>query len=159
MSNHVVQQIIDVPEKTGHVIQEAERYRDEDKVDKTKIKTKSGLENHCTAMGITSIVKELRSKFEVGHKKEVRTRNRLDKDAQERADLTNQRQVPAIRSVHKTVEVPKVQYIDKVADSPVDVQRRGSTVQDTQHINEVEDVAALTQSEVSNIPDDDENPA
>ena len=43
------------------VIQEAEKYRYEDKVDKTKIKAKSGLEDHCTAMRNTSIVKELRS--------------------------------------------------------------------------------------------------
>ena len=88
-----------------------------------------------------SIVKELRSKFEVGHtkvtEKNVHGRNRSDKGrwikkqgleakqypqyVQERADLTNQRQVPAIRSVQKTVEVPRVQYIDKVADIPVDM--------------------------------------
>ena len=157
MSDHIVQQIIDVPvpwvqEKTGRVIQEAERYRDEDKVDKTKIK--SGLENHCTAMRNTSIVKGLRSKFEAGHKKEVRARNWLDKDAQERADLKNQRQVPAIRSVQKTVEVPRVQYIDKVADIPVDEQRRGSTIQAAQHIDEVVDVPALTQDEIPSIPED-----
>ena len=64
-------------------------------------------------------VKELRSKFEVGHMSEVHARNRSDKnrwrekqrfkakqypqDAKERADLTNQRQVLAIRSVQKTV--------------------------------------------------------
>ena len=48
-------------------------------------------------------------------------------DAQEKADLTNQRHVLAIRTVQKTVEVPRVQYIDKVADIPVDVQRQGST--------------------------------
>ena len=92
-------------------------------------------------------VKEIRSKFEVGHmkgtEKSAHARNQPDKnrwrekqrfeakqylqDAQERADLTNQRQVPAIRSIQKTVEVPRVQYIDKVADIPVDVQRRGST--------------------------------
>ena len=59
--------------------------------------------------------------------------------------------------MHKTVEVTRVQYIDKVADIPVDVQRRGSTIQAAQHIDEVEDVPALTQSEVPNIPDDDED--
>ena len=58
-----------------------------------------------------SIVKELRSKLEVGHTNKVHARNQLDKnrwrkkheleatqypqDVQERADLTNQRQVPA----------------------------------------------------------------
>ena len=87
---------------------------------------------------------ELRSKFEVGHtkvtEKTVHGRNRSDKnrwikkqgleakqypqDVKERADLTNQRQVPAIRSIQKTVEVPKVQYIDKVADIPVDMWMR-----------------------------------
>ena len=126
--------------------------------------------------------KELRSKFEVGHTKETaknaHARNRSDKnrwrekhefeakqkewqytqDAQERADLTNQRQVPAIQSVQKTVEVPRVQYIDKVADIPVDVQRPVSTIQaaqhDTQHIDEVEDVPVPTQSTVPRVPDD-----
>ena len=78
-------------------------------------------------------------------------------DVQKRADLTNRRQVPAIRSLQKTVEVRRVQYIDKVADIPVDVQRQVSTVQAAQDIDEVEDVPALTQSEVPNIPDDDED--
>ena len=118
-------------------------------------------------------VKELKSKFEVGHTNKVHARNQPDKnrwrkkqefeatqypqDVQERADLTNQRQVPAIRSVQKTVEVPRVQYVDKVADIPVDMQRQVSTTQATQDIEEVEDVPALTQSEVPNIPDDDED--
>ena len=74
-------------------------------------------------------VKELRSKFEVGHMSEVHARNRSDK--KNRADLTNQRHVLAIRTVQKTVEVPRVQYIDKVADIPVDVQGQGSTIPDT----------------------------
>ena len=115
-----------------------------------------------------SIVKELRSKFEVGHTSKVHARNQPDKNrwrkkqgfedkqypqnAQERADLTNQRQVPAIRSVQKTVEVPRVQYIDKVADIPVDVQRRGSIIQaaqhDLQHIDDDVHVPALMQIEV-----------
>ena len=122
---------------------------------------------------VQQTVKELKSKFEVGHMKEVHARNQPDKnrwrkkqefeatqypqDVQERADLTNQRQVPAIRSVQKTVEVPRVQYIDKVADIPVDMQRQVSTTQAAQDIEEVEDVSALTQSEVPNIPDDDED--
>ena len=100
-------------------------------------------------------VKELRSKFEVGHMSEIHTRNRSDK--KNRADLTNRRQVPAIRSVQKTVEVPRVQYIDKVADIPVDMQGQVFTIQTAQDIDEVEDVTALTQSEVPNIPDDDED--
>ena len=83
-----------------------------------------------------SIVKELRSKFEVGHTSEVPR---------------------PIRSVQKTVEVPRVQYIDKVADIPVDMQRQVSTTQAAQDIEEVEDVPALTESEVPNIPDDDED--
>ena len=135
----VAQKSIVSPAENDHVIQEAERYRDEDKVDKTKIKAKSGLENQCTAMRNTSIVKVLRSKFDVGHTQEARARNRSDKDAQKKANLTNQRQVPAIRSVQKTVEVPRVQYIDKVADIPVEVQRQVSTIQAAQDIDEVED--------------------
>ena len=75
-------------------------------------------------------------------------------DAQERADLTNQRQGPAIHSVQKTVEVPRVQYIDKVADIPVDVQRQGSTIQASQHdIDEVGHVPVPTQSGAPTIPD------
>ena len=105
-------------------------------------------------------VKEIRSKFEVEHTSEVHARNRSDKnrwrekrrfkakqypqDAQERADLMNQRQVLAIRSVQKTVEVPRVQYIDKVADIPVDVQRQEYTNQAPQHIDEVVDVPVPT---------------
>ena len=91
-----------------------------------------------------SIVKELRSKFEVGHTNKVHARNQPDKNR-------------AIRNAHKTVEVPRVQYIDKVADIPVDMQRQVSTTQAAQDIEEVEDVPALTQSEVPNIPDDDED--
>ena len=111
----VAQKTIGSLAENDHVTQEAEKYRDEDKVDKMKIKAKSGLENHCTAMRNTSIVKQMRSKFEVGHTNDVRARNRSDKDAQERVNPTNQRQVIAIRSAQKTVEVPRVQYIDKVA--------------------------------------------
>ena len=91
-----------------------------------------------------SIVKELRSKFEVGHTNKVHARNQPDKNR-------------AIRNAHKTVEVPRVQYIDKVADIPVDMQRQVSTTQAAQDIEEVEDVPALTQSEVPNITDDDED--
>ena len=83
-----------------------------------------------------SIVKELRSKFEVGHTSEVPR---------------------PIRSAQKTVEVPRVQYIDKVADISVDMQRQMSTIQTAQYIDEVEDIPALTQSEVPNISNDDED--
>ena len=71
----VAQKTIASPAENNHVTQEAEKYRDKDKVDKTKIKAKSGLENHCTAMRNTSIVTEMRSKFEVGHTNEVRPRS------------------------------------------------------------------------------------
>ena len=140
------------------------------------------MKNHCITIQSTPTVKELKSKFEVGHKKQKKTqevvhaRNRLDKnrwrekhefevkqypqDAQERADLTNQRQVPTIQSAQKMVDVPRVQYIDKVADIPVDVQRQVSTFQasqhDLQHIDEVVHVPALMQCEVPTIPDTDD---
>ena len=123
-----------------------------------------------------SIVKELRSKFEVGHTNKVHGRNQSDKnrwrkkhefeakqkgpqypqDAQERIDLTSQRQVPAIRSVQKAVEVPRVQYIDKVADISVDIQRQMSTIQAVQYIDEVVDVPVPTQSVAPTIPDTDD---
>ena len=131
VQNNTVEQIVDVPgsqtrEETVEVIQPIPQDRMSDHI-------------------VQQTVKELRSKFEVGNMSEVHARNRSDKnrwrekqrfeakqypqDAQERADLTNQRQVLAIRSVQKTEEVPRVQYIDKVADIPVDVQRQGSTNQ------------------------------
>ena len=133
--------------ETDHVTQEAEEHRGE--VDKTKTEAKNSLKNHCITMRSTSSIVEQPVERETVEAKQY------PQDAQERADLTNQREVPAIRSVQKTVQVPRVQYIDKVADIPVDVQRQGSTIQAAQHINEVEDVPALTQSEVPNIPDDD----
>ena len=147
-------------------------------------KMPDSIEAHCQASlksakdpQTQETVKEIRSKFEVGHtkgtEKSAHARNQPDKnrwrkkqefeatqypqDAQERADLTNQRHVLAIRNAHKTVEVPRVQYIDKVAHIPVHMQRQVSTLQAGQHIDEVEDVPALTQSEVPNILDDDED--
>ena len=39
--------------------------------------------------------------------------------------------------MQKTVEVPRVQYIDKVADISVDIQRQMSTIQAAQYIDEV----------------------
>ena len=108
---------------------------------------------------VQQTVKELKSKFEVGHTNKVHARNQPDKNRwRKKQDFeATQRQVPAIRSVQKMVEVPRVQYIDKKADIPVDMQRQVSTPQAGQHIDEVEDVTALTQSEVPNILDDDED--
>ena len=102
---------------------------------------------------VQQTVKELKSKFEVGHTNKVHARNQPDKNRWRKKQEfeATQRQVPAIRSVQKTVEVPRVQYIDKVADIPVDMQRQVSTTQAAQDIEEVEDVPALTQSEVPNI--------
>ena len=121
---------------------------------------------------VQQTVKELRSKFEVGHMSEVRARNwsgknrwrekqrfeakQYPQDAQERVDLMNHRQVLASRR-QKTVEVPRVQYIDKVADVLVDVQRQGSTTQVPQHdIDEVADVPVPTQSVARSILDIDD---
>ena len=125
----VAQKTVVSPIENDHVTQEAEKYRDGDKVDKTKIKTKSGLENHCTVMRNTSIVKELRSKFEVGHTNEARARNRSDKDAQEKVKPTNQRLVPNIQSTQKTVEVPRVQFIDRVVDDPAVREREAFNIE------------------------------
>ena len=125
----VAQKIITSPAENDHLTQEAEKYRDEDKVDKTKIKAKSGLENQCTVMRNTSIVKEMRSKFEVGHTNEARARNGSDKDAQEKVNLTNQRLVSNIQSTQKTVEVPRVQFIDRVVDDPAVMQREAFNIE------------------------------
>ena len=79
----------------------------------------------------TSIVQELKSKFEAEQRGPQHPQN-----GQERADLKNQRQIPGVQ---KTVAAPRVQYIDKVLDIPVDVQRQVSAVhaaqQGTQHEN------------------------
>ena len=164
----VVQKRVPIVRKVQKTV-EASQAQSTDKV----INAPAIMQRHVPAVQVAQKpVKELRSTFEVGHTNEVHARNQLDKnrwrrkqefeatqypqDVQERAYLTNQRQVPAIRSVQKTVEVPRVQYIDKVADIPVDVQRRWSTVQAAQHIDEVVDVPALTQSEVPTVPDTDD---
>ena len=162
MSDRVVEQIVDSPSFTDS--------RDEQvQAPEVQVAQKTVKDPQTQ-----SIVNELRSKFEVGHtkmtEKTVHGRNRSDKnrwiktqgleakqypqDVQERADLTNQRQVPAIRSVQKTVEVPKVQYIDKVEDISTDMQRQVSTTRAAQHIDEVADVPAITQDEIPAIPDD-----
>ena len=145
-------QIVDVPgsqtqEETVEVIQPVPQDRMSDHV-------------------VQQTVKELRMS-------EVHDRNRSDKnrwrekqrfeakqypqDGQERADLTNQRHVLAIRTVQKTVEVPRVQYIDKVADIPVDVQRQESTNQALQHdIDEVGHITVPTHNVTPTIPDTDD---
>ena len=156
VQNNTVEQIVNVSssqtqEETVEVIQ-------------------SILQDRMSDHVVQQTVKELRSKFEVGHMSEVHARNRSDKnrwrekqrfeakqypqDAQERADLTNQQQVLAIRTVQKTVEVPRVQYIDKVADIPVDVQRQGSTNQALQH--DVGHIPVPTQNVTPTIPDTDD---
>ena len=105
-------------------IQEVEGCKDENETNNLKIETKNSLETHGITMRSTSIVEEMKSKFEVGHKKKkaqefVHARKRLDEnqwknkhkfevkqkgpqhpqDVQERADLTNQRQGPAIHEL------------------------------------------------------------
>ena len=122
MSDRVVEQIVDSPSSTDSLVNSS--HGEQMPVPAIPVAQKTVKDPQTQ-----SIVKELRSKFEVGHtkvtEKTVHVRNRSDKnrwrkkqgleakqypqDVQERADLTNQRQVPVIRSVHKTVEVPKVQ--------------------------------------------------
>ena len=100
------------------MVQEAENHRDKNKDSKTKIMDENGPENHYVTVRSTSIVEKLKSKFDVGHRRETEeaahARNRSDKnrwqekrgfegkqkgrqipqDAQERANLTNQRHFP-----------------------------------------------------------------
>ena len=147
MTKHVEIPQLQIVEKT---IETAKHIQQEETVEVIQPIPQDRMSDHV----VQQTVKELRSKFEVGHMSKVHAQNRSDKnrwrekrrfeakqypqDTQERADLTNQRQVLAIRTVQKTVEVPKVQYIDKVADIPVDVQRQGPTNQALQHdIDEV----------------------
>ena len=48
-----------------------------------------------------------------------------------------QRRVPTVQRVKQTVEVPQVQYIDKVTDVPVVVQRQVPAIQQVQKTFEV----------------------
>ena len=70
--------------ETDHLTQEAEEYRDEDKLDTLEIEAKNGLKNNCVTMRNTSIVEQLKSKFELEHNKNtqqvVHARNRSDKN-------------------------------------------------------------------------------
>ena len=81
VQNRTVEQVIDEPDPQ---IQEAEEHRDEDEVNKTKVEAKNGLENHCATTRSTSIVEQMKSKFEVGHKKRTQeagyARNRSDQN-------------------------------------------------------------------------------
>ena len=64
--NSTMEQLIDEPDPR---IQEAEEHRDENEVNKAKVEAKNGLENHSATTRSTSIVEQMKSKFEVGHKK------------------------------------------------------------------------------------------
>ena len=61
-------------------------------------------------------------------------------------------QVPTIQSVQKTVEVPRVQYIDKVVDILV-----AATRQDTQHENKIRKTLFVNIASVDEAEDGSEN--
>ena len=49
------------------MVQEAEKYRDEDEANKSKIEAKNGLENYCFTMRNTLTEEKLKDKFESGN--------------------------------------------------------------------------------------------
>lgn len=60
-----------------------------------------------------------------------------------------ERNVPTVQSTQQTVEVPRVQLIEKLVDDPTVMQRQASAIQsaqhDMQHMDEAVDVPALMQ--------------
>merc|ERR1712217_240951 len=55
------------------MVQEAEKYREEDEQNKTKIEAKNGLENYCFTMRNTLQEEKLKEKFEAGDKEKIET--------------------------------------------------------------------------------------
>merc|ERR1712136_118310 len=53
------------------MVQEAEKYRDEDEANKLKIEAKNGLENYCFTMCNTLTEEKLKDKFESGDKEKI----------------------------------------------------------------------------------------
>merc|ERR1711880_36752 len=53
------------------MVQEAEKYRDEDEANKSKIEAKNGLENYCFTMRNTLTEEKLKDKFESGDKEKI----------------------------------------------------------------------------------------
>merc|ERR1712118_280034 len=67
------------------MVQEAEKYKAEDDINKQKIEAKNGLENYCFAMRNTLQEEKLQDKFEAGDKDKIEkavqdTLDWLDKD-------------------------------------------------------------------------------
>merc|ERR1712066_778885 len=54
--------------------------------------------------------------------------------------VVKQRQVPSIQKIQKTVEVPQVQYVDRIVDVPVVKQRQVPAIQKLQKTVEVPQV-------------------
>merc|ERR1712083_283732 len=74
--------------------------------------------------------------------------------------VTKQRQVPSIQKMGRTVEVPQIQYIDRVVDVPVVKQRQVPSIQkvqrtvevpQVQYIDRVVDVPVMKQRHVPSI--------
>merc|ERR1711916_312476 len=53
------------------MVQEAEKYRDEDEANKSKIEAKNGLENYCFTMRNTLTEEKLKDKFGSGDKEKI----------------------------------------------------------------------------------------
>merc|ERR1719284_1140091 len=59
------------------MVQEAEKYRDEDEANKSKIEAKNGLENYCFTMRNTLTEEKLKDKFESGDKEKIERQCRM----------------------------------------------------------------------------------
>merc|ERR1712062_590104 len=58
-------------EEIDRMVQEAEKYKDEDESNKAKVEAKNGLENYCYTMKNTLTEEKLKEKFEEADKKKI----------------------------------------------------------------------------------------
>ena len=142
--------------------QEGERHRDEDEPDAAKIEAKSRLENNCVSVQNTLTEEKAKDKFEAGDKEKVIyipvvVQRQVPMTMQLRKTIGTQQ---ISENVQKTVEIPKVQVVDKVVHIPVNSERNAPTIQSAQkmveiprvqYIDKVADIPVDVQRQVSTI--------
>ena len=146
---------------TDRMIQEADRCRDEEEINKAKVEAQNGMEKDCVTMRNAAVGGKFKFKLEAGDKEETEKTvqgagNWLDKnmlaendefEAQQKelegtdrlinVPVAIQHQVPAIQRGQRTAEVPKVEFIDKVMDVPGVIRGLVPNIQSTQKTVEV----------------------
>ena len=150
-------------------------YQDEDETNKAKVEAKNGLEDCCVTLRNAAIEGQRGFKCEAGDKEKTEDavqhacdwldNNMLAENDEFEAHQKElegtvrlidvpaaaQHQVPAIQRVQRTVEVPKVEFIDKVMDVPgvPNIQSTQKTVEvpRVQFIDRVVDDPAVMQRE------------